>query len=111
MPVARPFQDPAALVEALAARVVEHPSVVGLHAGPFGTIASYLPGRRVVGVSVDDSDGSVQLAVVVRLDAPLPQLTAELRQWVLAVTGPVAVHVLIADIATDEVDGDPVEPR
>lgn len=90
--------DPAALAEVIAARVAEHPAVAGLHGGPFGTVASYLPGRRVVGVAVDETDGSVELAVVARLDIPLPELVADLRRCVSALAGPVAVHVLIADI-------------
>ena len=101
--------DPAVLAEAIAARVAEHPGVASLHGGPFGTIASHLPGRRVVGVVVDEQDGSVELAVVARLGAPLPELTAELRRSVVALAGPVAVHVLVADITTARTrDDEPV---
>ncbi len=105
-----PTPDPAVLAEAIAARVAEHPSVAALHGGPFGTVASYLPGRRVVGVAVDESDGSVELAVVARLGTPLPDLVAELRRWVSALAGPVAVHVLVADVATaDTGDDEPAD--
>lgn len=107
-----PTTDPAAVAEAVAARLTEHPSVVALHGGPFGTVATHLPGRRLVGVVVDETDGAVQLAVVVRLDAPLPQLVAELRQWVSAETGAVAVHVLVADIVIEDAhDDDPGDHR
>lgn len=106
-----PTPDPAALAEAIAARVAEHPSVAALHGGPFGTVATYLPGRRVIGVAVDEADGSVELAVVARLDTPLPELIAELRRWVSALAGQVAVHVLVADVTTaDTVDGEPAGP-
>lgn len=104
--------DPAALADAVAARVAEHPSVVALHGGPFGTVATHLPGRRVVGVTVDETGASVQLGVVFRLDSSLPQLVAELRQWVSAITGAATVHVLVADIATGESDdGEPGQRR
>lgn len=96
--------DPAVLAEVIAQRVAEHPSVAGLDGGPFGTVASYLPGRRVVGVRVDETDGSVQLAVVLRLGDPLPQVVAELRQRVTGVAGPVPVDVLVADLRTAEED-------
>lgn len=99
MPVTRSTApDPAALAEVIAARVAEHPGVAGLHGGPFGTVASYLPGRRVIGVVVDETNGAVELAVVARLGTPLPELVTDLRQRVSALAGPVAVHVLIADI-------------
>lgn len=117
MPTAgSPDLDPALLAAAIAARVAEHPSVAALHGGPFGTIASYLPGRRVLGVAVDETDASVELAVVARLGTPLPELIAELRQWVSAMAGPVAVHVLIADVTTADVttadagDGERADP-
>lgn len=100
MPAPRP--DPAALADTIAALVSRHPSVVALHGGQFGTIACYLPGRRVVGVAVDETDGSVQLGVVARLDVPLPTLIAELRGQVVALAGPVAVHVLVADVVTEQ---------
>jgi hypothetical protein len=107
-----PTPDPAALAEVIAARVAEHPDVAALHGGPFGTVASHLPGRRVIGAVVDETDGSVQLAVVARLGTPLPELTADLRRWVSALAGPVAVHVLVVDVAIDEPDGgDPVGDR
>lgn len=103
-----PTPDPAALAEAIAARVAEHPSVVALHGGPFGTVATYLPGRRVIGVAVNETDGSVELAVVAYLGTPLPGLIAELRRWVSALAGPVAVHVLVADVATN--GAEPADP-
>lgn len=96
--------DPGVLAEAIADRVREHPSVVGMHGGPFGTVASLLPGRRVVGVRIDEADGSVQLSVVVRLGDPLPQVVADLRRRVTAVAGPVPVDVTIADLSTGEED-------
>lgn len=112
LPVAdAPRPDPGVLADAVAARVAEHPSVVALDAGPFGTVATHLPGRRVVGVTIDDTGATVQLGVVVRLDTPLPQLVVELRQWVSTVTGAATVHVLVADIVTGEPDDGEPGPR
>ncbi|MGH3980599.1 MAG: hypothetical protein ACRDRZ_16645 [Pseudonocardiaceae bacterium] len=96
--------DPAVLAEVIAERILEHPAVAALHGGPFGTVASYLPGRRVVGVLVDGTDGSVQLSVVLRPVAPLPQVIADLRRRVAAVAGPVPVDVTVADLSTSDED-------
>ena len=96
-------QDPA-LAEAVAAAVLAHPGVARLSGGPFGTIASYLPGRRVVGVRLplEDTD-RVEIAVVARMGMPLPLLADELGAAVVAVVGPVAVDVTVADVETAEV--------
>ena len=49
--------------ERIAARLLEHPDVAELHGGPYGTTATYLAGRRVVGVRVGTlEDGVRQLA-------------------------------------------------
>jgi hypothetical protein len=96
-------QDPV-LAEAVAAAVLAHPGVARLSGGPFGTIASYLPGRRVVGVRLplEDTD-PVEIAVVARMGMPLPLLADELGAAVVAVVGPVAVDVTVADVETAEV--------
>jgi hypothetical protein len=99
--------DPGVLAERIAERIREHPAVAGLHGGPFGSICSYLPGRRVVGVRVDVDHAAVQVAVVLRPSAPLPQLVAELRSWVTAVTGPVRIDVTVADIIAALIHADP----
>lgn len=96
--------DPGLLAAAIADRVRGHPSVVGLHGGPHGTVASYLPGRRVEGVLIDPADGSVQLSVVLRLGDRLPEVVADLRRQVVAVTGPVPVNITVADVSTGDED-------
>jgi len=96
-------QDPA-LTEAVAAAVLAHPGVVRLSGGAFGTVASYLPGRRVVGVRLPLEDGDpVQIAVIARMGVPLPRLADELGAAVVEVLGPVAVDVTVADVETAEV--------
>ena len=63
----------------LAAAVRAHPGVARLDGGPFGTVASFLPGRRRVdGVRIGVGDEPVELAVVARSGMPLPQLADEL---------------------------------
>jgi hypothetical protein len=83
----------------LAAAVLAHPGAARLDGGPFGTVASFLPGRRRVdGVRIGVGDEPVQLAVVARLGMPLPQLAAELGVIVHRVCGPVAVEVTFSDV-------------
>jgi hypothetical protein len=94
--------DPA-LAEAVAAAVLAHPGVAALSGGPFGSIASYLPRRRVVGVRLPLADTDpVQIAVVARMGVPLPRLADELGAAVAAVLGPVAVDVTVADVEATE---------
>ncbi|MGP4017403.1 hypothetical protein [Saccharopolyspora sp. 5N708] len=85
----------------LADRVLAHPSVVRLHGGQFGEIASYLPGRKVVGVRLPD-EGAVEVAVVLRLDRSLPEVVAELRSRLAEVLGAVPVDITVADVITAE---------
>ncbi len=99
---------PAALADAIAQRVLDHPAVARLHGGPFGTVASYLPGRRVVGVRADETDGSVDLSVVLWVGVSLRQAVADLRRVVVEIAGPVVVNVTVADLHSAE--DDPGEP-
>ena len=57
-PVAR---DADALAEPVAAAVLACPASAGLSAGPFGTVGTYLPGRRVTGVQITDTEVTVRL--------------------------------------------------
>lgn len=94
----RVAQDPA-LAEAVAAAVLALPGVVRLSGGKFGTVASYLPGRRVVGVRLPlEETDSVEVALVARMGVPLPPLVGEVGAAVVAVLGPVAVDVTVTDV-------------
>jgi hypothetical protein len=75
-----------------------HPGVARLDAGPFGTVASLLPGRRVAGVRIGAGDEPVELAVVARYGTPLPRLAAELGGVVRGMLGPVGVDVTFSDV-------------
>ena len=84
----------------LAAAVLAHPGVESLDGGPFGTVASYLVGERVVGVRIGTGGEPVELAVVARLGIPLPRLAEELGAVVRGVLGPVAVEITFSDVVT-----------
>jgi hypothetical protein len=88
--------------EEVAAAVLAHPAVARLDGGPFGTVVSYLPGRRrVLGVRIGVGDEPVELAVVVRLGRPLPGLADELGRVVRGLLGPVPVEVTFADVVSE----------
>jgi hypothetical protein len=84
----------------LAAAVLAHPGVESLDGGPFGTVASYLVGERVVGVRIGTDGEPVELAVVARLGTPLPRLAEELGAVVRGLLGPVAVEITFSDVVT-----------
>lgn len=91
------------LPQQVAEAVAAHPAVVRLDGGPFGTVASYLPGRRVVGVRLGLAPEPVEVAVVVRWPwrTPLPVLADELGDLVRTVTGERAVAVTVADVVVE----------
>ncbi|MDQ4009937.1 MAG: hypothetical protein M3228_04410 [Actinomycetota bacterium] len=99
------------LADAIAAAVRVHPAVADLDGGPFGAIACYLPGRRVVGVRVGEPGEPVEVSVVARLGTPLPQLATELRQLITAVTGSRVIDLTINDVITDDPTPAPANPR
>ncbi|HEY2203549.1 MAG TPA: hypothetical protein VGH99_03600 [Pseudonocardia sp.] len=82
----------------VAAVVGAHRSVVRLDDGPYGTIATYLPGRRLVGVRVGLPGEPVVLGVVLRLGRPLPEVAGELRGQVAALCGGQPVDVVVAGV-------------
>lgn len=90
----------------VAAAVLEHPSVLRLDGGPFGSVASYLPGLRVWGVRLGDP---VEIAVVVGLGVPFAEIADGIAARVRAVLGDdtVAVEVTVADVGGI----DPLPPR
>jgi hypothetical protein len=94
----------------LAVRVAElvaaHPAVVRLDGGIFGAVATYLPGRKLLGVRVDEHGGPVEVAVVLSLAVPIPEVVADLRARVAAVAGGRPVDVTVSDV----VDPGPARP-
>lgn len=86
---------PEQLAERIAGAVREHPSVERLDGGEFGVVATHAPGHRVTGVRLGPP---VEVAVVLRLDRPLPEAVAELRELVRQVVGRVPVDVTVTDV-------------
>jgi hypothetical protein len=93
-----PPTDPAVLAELVAEAVTAHPSVVRLDGGAFGTVATFLPSRRLVGVHVGRPGEAVEIAVVLRLDRPIPDVVASLRSTVRALCDGAAVDVTVSDV-------------
>jgi hypothetical protein len=91
--------DPGALAERVAAAVVAHPAVAALHGGIYGSVATYLPGRKLVGVRIGEGDEPVEVAVVLRADRPIPETVRALRREVSRLCGGAAVDITVADIA------------
>ncbi|TCK24908.1 hypothetical protein [Pseudonocardia endophytica] len=96
--------DPAVLAELVADAVTAHPSVARLDGGTFGTVATFLPTRKLVGVHVGRPGEPVEIAVVLRLDRPIPDTVASLRTSVRALCDGSPVDVTVSDI---ELPGDP----
>ena len=109
-------QDPAELAQRVADVVAAHPAVVRLDGGTFGAVATFLPGRRLVGVHVGQPGEPVELAVVLRLDQPIPGVVTTLRQSVSAVCGGAAVDITVSDVevpgheSTDPAGAAPAAP-
>jgi hypothetical protein len=83
-------------VDAVAAAVWGCSGVAALDGGPFGEVASYLPGRKVTGVVV--GDGRVTVQVRSRWGIPAPDLAALITTVVAPLAGHRRVDVVIADI-------------
>jgi uncharacterized alkaline shock family protein YloU len=83
--------------EVVAAVVLAVPGVVRLHGGRFGELGTYLPGRRVTGVRIDDEGTEVH--VVVSDLVPVPRTAAQVQRAVSAVA-PMPVRVHVEDIDT-----------
>jgi hypothetical protein len=83
-------------VWAIAERARSCQGVAGLSGGQFGTVATYLPGERLTGVSVNDR--AVEIAIVATTDRPLPETADEVRRAVTDLAGGRRVNVRIDDI-------------
>jgi uncharacterized alkaline shock family protein YloU len=85
--------------DTIVACVLAVPGVVGLHPGTFGEVATYLPGRRVVGVRCDGQ--TVEVHVVLRWGTPVPA-TADAVRRALTALGASTVNVVVQDVVTVE---------
>jgi hypothetical protein len=79
--------------DAIVAAVLACPGVSSLHEGGWRPVATYLPGRRVAGVRLDEQ--RIQLSVTVTPGSRVPDLVASIRASLadLARGRPVDVHV------------------
>jgi len=66
---------------------------VDLSGGPFGTVATYLPGERLPGVALREDE--VEVSIVVRMGRPLPEIADEVRKAIAPMVGdrPINVHI------------------
>jgi len=88
-------EEPARII---ADAVTACPDVAALSRGPFGTVATYLPGGYVGGVALRDDE--VEVHVVARYGPPVPRTAERVRDAVRPHAGDRAVHVVVDDIAS-----------
>lgn len=86
--------------EQVASAVLGVPGVAGLHAGSFGEVGTYLPGRRVTGVRLRDDITEVH--VVATMGTPLRELADAVRSAV-APHVDTPVQVVVEDIVPADV--------
>ncbi|MFG6196509.1 hypothetical protein [Nonomuraea sp. JJY05] len=99
--VTRPRTAPDA--RRIAEVVVSCPGVAALTRGPFGTVATYLPGESVPGVCLRDEE--VEIHVAVRYGRPIPEIVAEVREAVGPLSGDRRVDVTVDDVTDTEEAG------
>ena len=83
-------------VEAIAAAALGCPLIADLTGGRFGEVATYAPGRRILGVRI--VDGVVELHVVAKWGAPLPEVAEVVRAAVAPHAAGLPVSVFVDDI-------------
>lgn len=101
MTVASGTGDPDRLAERIGAEVLRHPAVYDLHGGSQGVIATYMPGKRLVGVRISEAGDVIEVAVVLWAGYPVPEVVDTLRTRVRELAGAVAVDLTVADLHTE----------
>lgn len=84
------------LAHAIAERVRNCPGVAALSGGPYGTVATYLPGERLHGVAVRDDE--VEIAIIARGGRPVYITADEVRAAIAPLVGGRPVNVAIDDL-------------
>jgi len=92
----------AAEAEAIAATVRTCPSVVDLAGGPFGEVATYLPGQRITGIRV--SEDRIAVHLVGRYGTPIPVLAAEIRAAVTFLARGRPIDIRVEDLRVPLLD-------
>jgi uncharacterized alkaline shock family protein YloU len=85
--------DPA---DTVAAAVLTVAGVAGLHAGMFGEVGTYLPGRRVPGVRI--TDDVIEVHVTLFFGAPVRETAARIRTAVAPLVASGRVDVTVEDV-------------
>ncbi|WP_220188023.1 hypothetical protein [Pseudonocardia pini] len=90
--------EPQALLDLdlLAAAALACPLVADLHPGPYGEVATYLPGRRIVGVRA--SATAVEIHVVAVLAPSMTLVADQVRAAVRPWSGGLPVDVTVEDV-------------
>lgn len=91
-------------VDVVTAAVLGVPGVAALHAGMFGEVGTYLPGRLVPGVRIVDGVTDVHVALV--FGTPVRETAAQIRDVVAGIVGG-TVNVTVEDVASPAGDGTP----
>ncbi|MBP2707849.1 Asp23/Gls24 family envelope stress response protein [Microbispora sp. RL4-1S] len=81
----------------MAERVLSCPDVARLSGGPFGTVATYLPGFLIPGIA--QREDHIEVHVVARYGRPLPEVAEAVRAAIGHLAGERRVDVTIADVA------------
>ncbi|MFN7149901.1 MAG: hypothetical protein ACK4V6_10520 [Microthrixaceae bacterium] len=66
-------------LDALRERLIESRHITRLSGGPAGTVAAYLPGRRIPGLRVTDDD-QVEVHVVMHVDSTVSEVEAAVAE-------------------------------
>ena len=82
----------------IAAAVLACPAVAGLDEGGTRAVATYLPGRRIVGVRIEDP--RVLVSVVLESRTSVASLEEQVRRAVTPLAGGRRVDVHVADVQT-----------
>ena len=90
----------AGMADAIAAAVAACPAVASLHGGGLLRTATYLPGRLVEGVHVDED--RVRVSVVAVQGVPVGDVAGQIRTAVAPLVPGRAVDVHIADLHLTE---------
>lgn len=106
-PARRGSPDP----DAITAAVLACSTVAGLSGGVAGEVATYLPGRRVTGLRIDDL--TVTVHVIGRYGPSMAEIGDQVGSAVAPLAGGRAVDVVIEDLETagaGDADGPPDPP-
>ncbi|HUR05321.1 MAG TPA: hypothetical protein VM347_22450 [Nonomuraea sp.] len=87
-------------VRLIGERAVACAGVAGLSDSLLGTVVTYLPGERLTGVAADEHE--VNIAIVARLDRPLPETAEEVRRAVADLAGDRLVNIRINDVVPED---------